>query len=224
MTGLIEPFKSAIALFAALQLTSLVLWATVPVKELRAASISACALSFVTSLMFCALSYVEHSKSLAPSLLLNAYLFISLLFDAVMLRTLWLTPLSIATRNLFTASFILKGIILLLEAKGKREYFSSSDKHRSPEESSSLYSQGLFWWLNSIIIHGFRHILKPEDLYEVDEAMSTEVLGLKFWKAWNECESGPYRMPTMPLIARCQLLDKENTNSSWSQLMSSNGQ
>lgn len=182
--------KSAIALFAALQLTSIVLWATLPGIGLRSPSISASTLSFVTSLMFCALSYVEHSKSLAPSLLLNAYLFLSLLFDAVMLRTLWLTPFGIAIRNLFTTSFIMKGIILLLEVMGKRRYLSSSDKQRSPEETSGLYSQGLFWWFNSIIIHGFRHILKPDDLYEVDEAMSAEVLDSKFWKVWNECKFG----------------------------------
>jgi hypothetical protein len=138
--------------------------------------------------MFCALSHVEHSKSLAPSPLLNAYLFLAYLFDAVMLRTLWLMPFDIPIRNIFTASFSMKGIILLLEAKEKREYFSNSDKQRSPEETSGLYSQGLFWWLNSIITHGFRHILKPDDLYEVDEAMSSEVLDTKFWKAWNSCE------------------------------------
>lgn len=140
--------------------------------------------------MFCALSYVEHSKSLAPSFLLNAYLILSLLFDAVMLRTLWLTPFNIAIRNLFTASFIMKGIILLLESKAKREYFSSSDKQRSLEETSGLYRQGFFWWLNTIIIYGFRHILKPDDLFEVNENMSAEVLDSKSWKAWNKCEFG----------------------------------
>jgi ATP-binding cassette, subfamily C (CFTR/MRP), member 1 len=140
--------------------------------------------------MFCELSYVEHSKSLAPSLVLNTYLFLSLLFDTVVLRTLWLTPFDIAIRNLFTASFIMKGIILLLEAMGKRKYLSSSDKQCSPKETSGLYSQGLFCWLNSIIVYGFRHILKPDDLYEVDEAMSTEVLDSTFWKAWIKCEFG----------------------------------
>ena len=105
-----------------------------------------------------------------------------------MLRTLWLTPFKIAIRNIFTASFIVKSVILLLEAKGKRKYFSSSDEQRSPEETSGLYSQGLFWWLNSIIIHGFHHILKPDDLHEVDQALSTEALDSKFWDAWNKCE------------------------------------
>lgn len=165
------------------------LWATFPDTGLRGPSIAASTLSFVTSLVFCALSYAEHSKSLAPSLLLNAYLFLSLVLDAVLLRTLWLTPFDTAIRNLFTASSIMKCIILLLEAKEKRAYFSSSDKQRSPEETSGLYSQGVFWWLNSIIIHGFRNILKPDDLYEVDEAMSTAVLDSKFWMAWNKCKS-----------------------------------
>src|SRR5277367_6111409 len=139
---------SAIALFAVLQLGSIVLWDTFPQAGLRGPPISAFALSFVTSLMFCALSYLGHSKSLAPSPLLNAYLFLSLVFDAVILRTLLLTPFNIAIRNLFIASFIMKGVILLLEAKEKRKYFSSSDRQRSPEEISGSYSQGFFWRLN----------------------------------------------------------------------------
>lgn len=167
----------------------MVWWASLPQNSLRGLSIAASTLSFLTSLILCALSYVEHSKSLAPSALLNAYLFLSLIFDAVILRTLWLSPLYVAIRNIFTTSFILKGIILLLEAKEKGQYVNNGTL-RTPEETSGLYSQGLFWWINSIIMRGFRHILRPDDLYEVDEGMASDGLNSRFWNTWNTCEFG----------------------------------
>lgn len=162
-----------------------------PQNGLRGLSIAASTLSFLTSLILCALSYVEHSKSLAPSALLNAYLFISIIFDAVILRTLWLSPLNIGIRDIFTTSFMLKAIILILEAKEKGKYVNNNDTPHTPEETSGLYSQGLFWWLNSIIMRGFRHILKPDDLYEIDEDMSSDFLNSTFWNTWTACEFRP---------------------------------
>jgi hypothetical protein len=105
-----------------------------------------------------------------------------------LLRALWLTPFNIAIRNLFTASFSLKAVILLLEVRDKRAYFNDCDKSRSPEETSGLYSQSVFWWLNSILVQGFRQVLKPDDLYRIDDDMSAELLSTGFWKVWNECK------------------------------------
>jgi ATP-binding cassette subfamily C (CFTR/MRP) protein 1 len=187
--------KAAIAVFAAVQLALVVLWATQPRVPARQASISASSLSLVTSLMLCALSYLEHSKSLRPSILINAYLFMTLLFDATMVRTLWLAPFNNAIRNSSTASFALKGVILVLEAREKPGYFNfPGDKQRSPEEFGGLYNQCLFWWLNSVMMQGFRHILKPDDLYPVVYDMSSERLNEKFWKTWNKCKPDVTRL------------------------------
>jgi hypothetical protein len=136
-------------------------------------------------LLLLALSYFEHSKSLRPSALLNAYLFITVLFDIAVLRTLWLALPSTTIRSLFTTSFALKATILFLEAKEKRNYINASNR-TSPEETSGLYSQSFVWWLNSIIRQGYQHVLKPMDLYPIDENMSSEVLNRRFWKEWNK--------------------------------------
>jgi ATP-binding cassette subfamily C (CFTR/MRP) protein 1 len=177
-----------VALFAVVQLTLVILWAIQLPVGFQRASLAASTLSFVASLVFCVLSFTEHSKSLRPSILLSAYLLISLIFDAVMIRTLWLTTFDGLIRDLFTTSFALKAVILFLEAKEKREWFIAEDKLRSPEESSGIYSQSLFWWLNSMIMRGFRQVLKPDDLYRLDERMSSELLNARFWKAWNTCK------------------------------------
>ena len=171
-----------------MQLTLLVLWAT-DSQALRDASIVAAAFSFVDSVVFCLLSYKEHSRSLRPSVLLNTYLLASSLFDAVRLRTLWLMPYNSIIRIIFTTSFALKVVILLLEAREKRSYLNETDRQRGPEETSGLFSQSFFWWLNSVIRKGFRQILIVDDLYPIDKELLSEELGTRFWKAWNSCES-----------------------------------
>ncbi len=61
-------------------------------------------LTLVGSLVFGLLSYAEHVRSVQPSLLLNAYLFFTLLFDIVRARTLWLMRYNRVIAIIFTAS------------------------------------------------------------------------------------------------------------------------
>lgn len=156
--------------------------------SLQGPASTASSLSFVSSLMLLGISYLEHAKSLRPSPLINAYLFFTVLFDIAIVRTLWLAFPSNAIRELFTASFALKVVILILEAKEKRDYVPTN-AGLGPEETSGLYSQSLVWWLNSIIRLGYRYILTPTDLYPVDGSMSSERLNTQFWVAWNRGES-----------------------------------
>jgi ATP-binding cassette subfamily C (CFTR/MRP) protein 1 len=183
--GLLTP-QAAISLFAISQLILVVLWATEFTSgALRSVSIASTSLSFVVSLIACALSYTEHSKSLSPSLILNAYLFVSLVLDGATLRTTWLSPLPASIRALITTSFTLKAAILILEAKEKREYILNVDHQHSPEDTSGLYSRGLFWWLNPLLLEGFHHLLKPSDLFPVADGMSAAVINERFWNNWD---------------------------------------
>lgn len=177
----------AIAIFAVFQLTQMAWWAAQSehLGRLRAVSIAASCVSFVASLMFCALSYVEHAKSLRPSSILNAYLLVSVVLDGAIMRTFWLTDnLSTAICATFSVSFALKVIMLVLEAKEKAVY-TSEEGMRNPEATSGLYSRGLCWWLNPLLLDGFRRLLKPHDLYTLDEDMSAGALNEKFWAVWN---------------------------------------
>ena len=180
--------QAILGIFAFLQLTLTLLWATRPQARAHGPSTAAAACSFAATLALCCLSPLEHSKSIRPSALINAYLFVSLIFDAVMLRTLWLTsPFSATIRDVFTASFALKSVILVQEAFEKRRFLQAADKAYGPETTSGLYGKALFWWLNGLIRRGFRQVLTPNDLYPIDQAMESETIDAKFWKTWSEC-------------------------------------
>lgn len=146
-------------------------------------SIVAATLSFCNAVAFSALSYLEHSKSLRPSALLNTYLFFSLLFDVVRARILWLRGDDISFSALFTASLAMKAIMLILESWRKSPL--GEMRNKSPEESAGIFALSLFLWLNRLVIHGFRKLLLMEDLYPMAEKMSAESLHHEFWAKWT---------------------------------------
>jgi ATP-binding cassette subfamily C (CFTR/MRP) protein 1 len=159
--------------------------------ERTPAAIAAAALSVVDAFTFCILSYAEHGRNLRPSAVLGAYLFFSLLFDIVRVRTLWLIGEDTTVARLFTTSVVLKAVILLLEAKEKREFLRPEDQGKGPEELSSIFSQSIFYWLNQLISSGYSKILSLQDLYPLDAKLEAQNLGPKLSVVWNKCECLP---------------------------------
>lgn len=176
--------------FAAVELSLFVLWCRSSLTERTQASIASASLSFVDALAFLPLSYLEHSKSLRPSAILNVYLFFSIIFDAIRVRTMWLieNKFNSDIAVLFTMSFCLKSILLVLEAWEKKRYLSDRDRTSySPEETSGALAQGLFVWLNRLILDGATKALSVDDLYPLDHEMITEKLYAKFQDNWDQC-------------------------------------
>ena len=186
--SLLTGLQSAITAYAVIQLLLVPVWAGTSLP-FRPAALFAFSLSFVAALALAVLSSLEHNKSIQPSGVINVYLFFSVLLNAVVLRTLWLTPYDKKARDLFTASFVLNTILLGMEATEKRRYFVEvEDQRQSPEESAGLYNQAIYWWLNALIFKGYQQDLKPIDLPPINTSMTAEALDVRFWSSWNDCE------------------------------------
>ncbi|TVY72155.1 ABC transporter atnG [Fusarium oxysporum f. sp. cubense] len=175
-----------IALLAVLHLVLVVLWATRPSNSrLDRVSVAAACVSFASSLMSCVLSRAEHAKSPRPSSLLSLFLAVSLLLDVALLRTLWLVPMSTAIPAVFTAAFALKAIIVVLEGWSKAPYLIADSGPHSPEVTAGLYARAVFAWVTPLLLTGFRKLLRPMDLFELDEEMGSAALIDGFWKHWH---------------------------------------
>ncbi|KAF5540282.1 multidrug resistance-associated 1 [Fusarium mexicanum] len=175
-----------IALLAVLHLVLLVLWATRPSNSrLDRVSVAAACVSFASSLMSCVLSRVEHAKSPRPSSLLTLFLAVSLLLDIALLRTLWLIPVITAIPAVFTAAFALKAIIVVLEGWSKASYLVAGSGPHSPEVTAGLYARAVFAWVTPLLLTGFRKLLRPMDLFELDEEMGSAGLIDGFWRHWH---------------------------------------
>ncbi|KAI4745287.1 multidrug resistance-like protein [Aureobasidium sp. EXF-12298] len=135
---------------------------------------------------------MEHSRSLRPSMLLNSYLFATVVLDAATLRTLWLIPhFSSRIRAIFTVAFAVKAVVLVLEGWGKRAYYNA-ERDMSPEDFSGIFGQALLSWLNRLVWRGSRHLLKPEDLYPVSDDVASATLATRFSQEWDDqSKTGP---------------------------------
>ena len=144
---------------------------------------AASVLKLVSALLMITLSALDHSRSPRPSVLLTSYLALTLLLDATQARTLWL--LSYGKSELtysatFSAAIALKATMLLLEARQKSPWVCWDHKEHSPEETSGIFSLGVFLWLNKMLRMGNRKIMTIDDLYPLDSAMSAQELQDKF--------------------------------------------
>ncbi|RBR10554.1 uncharacterized protein FIESC28_09418 [Fusarium coffeatum] len=178
-----------IVLLAVLHLVLVVLWATLlrpSNTRLDRVSIAAACVSFASSLMSCILSRAEHAKSARPSSLLNVFFAVSLLLDVALLRTLWLVPVSVAIPAVFTAAFVLKGILVVAEGWSKAPYLVSGSGIHSPEVTAGLYARVVFTWVAPLLLTGFRKLLRPMDLFELDEDMGSAGLIGRFWGYWDK--------------------------------------
>jgi hypothetical protein len=151
-------------LLLAAELTDLVLWTSQDAPKTKAA-IPAAAISVAVVLALSCLSFLEYPRSTRSSDGINVFLFLSVIFDAVMARTLWLLPNAYKLALCTTICTALKLLLLALEAQGKTRFLFPQYKHLAPEELSGVFSRRLFWWLNEILLRGYKTVLLPSQLY-----------------------------------------------------------
>ncbi|KAG9258286.1 multidrug resistance-like protein [Emericellopsis atlantica] len=149
-------------------------------------TVPSAALALVASIVFAVLSTLKQRASLRPSLLITAYLSLSVLLDAARARTLWLSPsVSTSTRSLLTASLTLRAVILLLESTEKRSYLLPEYRSVSAETTSGPINTSLFWWLNPLFLRGYRSLLHYDHLGRLDEELESERLAVRLRHAWR---------------------------------------
>lgn len=109
-----------------------------------------------------------------------------MLFDVARVRTRWLGR-DDAVAGILTASVTMKCVMLSLEAIEKRSLLGLHT-HFSVESTSGFISRSLFWWLNPLLVTGFKSILSVDDLPAVHEKLDSERLGDKLQAQWDKCE------------------------------------
>ncbi|CCF42960.1 ABC transporter [Colletotrichum higginsianum] len=176
----VQTIKLAIVtVYATLQFALLILQTTSNGSRIDGFAVGASALNLLAALFMIGLSYAEHSRALRPSMLLTGYVFFQILFDAAQTRTSWLMARTFSTQlfaRLFTASLAVKIVILLVEAQRKAKWIRWTAEEHSPEETSGLFSLGVYYWLNRLFLHGYRNVLTIKDLYALDRGMISETM------------------------------------------------
>lgn len=149
-------------------------------------------LSLLDAIGLLVLSNEEHAKSIQPSPLISFYLLISSLCDAVRLRSIWLRGTSHhVIPVLSTIALGLKLSMFFLESRSKENNFLSKGSiSYGPEEISDIFRNGLFVWINRLLVRGFRGILSPSDLFPLPQTLHAEALHDRFQADWKSTECG----------------------------------
>ncbi|KAI5461452.1 P-loop containing nucleoside triphosphate hydrolase protein [Mariannaea sp. PMI_226] len=172
------------AIYSALQVILLAFVASIKKLNTRM-SLPAAILNLFASFAIVALAHFEHVKSIRPSFLLTAYLFVSLLFDAARLRTEWLLSVNIPYAAVMSVSATLKLVLLVLETIEKRKILVNSNSIPSKESTSGPLSRGFLVWLNSLLLSGWATDLTNGDLPSIYEKISSDKLAVRFDTAWR---------------------------------------
>jgi ATP-binding cassette subfamily C (CFTR/MRP) protein 1 len=152
------------------------------------AAVPSAVLSFVASFGLLFLSRLEHSRSVRPSFILSIYLLVSVSVDALQVRTLFLRHDKPAIVGLSTANVAIKSVLLVLESKSKREHLRSPYKSYPPELTSGIYNRSFFWWINPLLVTGFRELITLDDLFVIDTSLNSEVLLVEIQASWSKCK------------------------------------
>ncbi|KFY05556.1 hypothetical protein V492_08453 [Pseudogymnoascus sp. VKM F-4246] len=169
------------------------------------ASLAAALLALVATFGLCVLSYVEHCKNIRPSSIINAYLLLTVPFDIAQLRTRWLRGDNLAGNGVASAILAVKLFVLISEATEKTKILFTPYANCSPENTSSLYSRGLFWWLNPLFRLGFRNVVNDDDLFAADGDLLSSSLETRFNKHWAGRKKYPKKHTLVWVMFRMML-------------------
>jgi len=118
------------------------------------ATLTAASFGLIDAIGLCILSHTEHIYTVRPSALINVYLLVTLPFDVVRCKTLWIDGATKSVAAVFSSTVGVKLIILVAEAIEKRSILLDRYRYSSPEVTSGIYSRSFFWWLNTLMITG----------------------------------------------------------------------
>ncbi|UKZ75697.1 hypothetical protein TrVFT333_003389 [Trichoderma virens FT-333] len=192
--------------FFGTQIAVLVVLAKHPETAAHALSLGAAIITLLASILAIGLSYLEHSRSLKPSILLESYLLSTLLFDIVQVRTIWLSHQK-TLAVVFTVALAIKAVNFCLEATPKSQLKDNQKNKHSPEITSGIFSIGVFLWLNSLLFCGYRGTIATDDLYPLDASMKARRLHNKLTSTRHpEAATDQQTLELIPLKNLCWAL------------------
>ncbi|XWW92914.1 hypothetical protein V2A60_000841 [Cordyceps javanica] len=170
---------------AAVQLAIVVFWFKSPLdsKVAEAAAI----LYFLGSIGVIIITYASHAYFLQPVIFLASYLSVTLLLDLVTIYTYHhRTGLNtIARLTCFLPA--LKFILLALEEVSKRSLIVAENRDKLGREiTAGFWNRATFFWVNPLLLFGFRYVIHNGDLSDVGEQFDSKHLYEKLKVSWEK--------------------------------------
>jgi len=141
-------------------------------------------LVFATLTLHC-----EHSRGHRSSGVLTIFWLLSLLVDIVRFRTFLIDAQHIPVHNWLHIAFfaphfgfdLMSFVFSLLKEPPPYE---AEEGNESPERHASFFSVISFWWLNPLMMTGYKRALTPQDLWELNRNDRAAQLSATFRGKW----------------------------------------
>ncbi|KAG8530148.1 uncharacterized protein KY384_005631 [Bacidia gigantensis] len=172
------------AIYGGIQVALVALWAG-PTTTRTNTSIANAVISLIGACALGFLSFVEHHRTIRPSLILELWLFVTLLFDIARVRTLWLQEYQTTIAAVTSVSVGVKAFLALLEAIEKRRLLRQEWTDTSTEATSGFYKKAFFWWLNPLFRKGYTKSLELEELFVLDKHLRSDFLYTTVKTTWE---------------------------------------
>ena len=88
-------------------------------------------------------------------------------------------------------------MLLILESREKSRILKEPYKSLSPEEKAGVFSRTFLWWVNPLIIDGYKRLLSAEDLPKINSEFASAPLRDAMQKGWDQrCMESPQEFPS----------------------------
>ncbi len=141
-------------------------------------------------------------RSIRPSGLLILYLTLSLIFDVARCRTLWGIQSGETAATVLSVTIGFKAVLFILEAVEKRAFLLPKYQGLPPEATAGELNIWFTWWLNPILLRGFKKHLSMQTLFDVDPGLKASEEDDGLVQAWKQCECSS---PILLVIKLCPL-------------------
>lgn len=142
---------------------------------------------FLAALVFIPLSWLEHTRSLRPSAILEIYFALSIPLGIIQCKTLWMIRGFKPIAVIFTVMLVTRLIALLAESQGKRRILLSPYRNVPPDGTNGVFGLLSIAWLFPLMRRGFTSTLSLQNLLQLNKEMASKTLLESTSQQWNSC-------------------------------------
>lgn len=147
-------------------------------------------LGLVSAVLMTVLSSQEHRRTVQPSDVLTISLIVSAACDSFIAQAVYVPGRGADGSYYFWPLLYLalagtKLLLFVLELLPKTSLLLPGWTEVPIEESSSFINKTFFWWLNGLILHGYRNVIAVSKIYSLDEELQSQNAFGKLYLTWS---------------------------------------
>jgi ATP-binding cassette subfamily C (CFTR/MRP) protein 1 len=151
-------------------------------------TIASAIITLVSTFVLAIASNFEHYRNARPSSPISIYLVLTWVFDVAKVRSLIVIEHGKPLAYMQAVSAGVKLGLVVLELKEKRSWLTDPKSFPAPESTANFFNRLTFFWVNPLLLQGYRKPLNEDDLFEVQDQIVGEKNLLAFAERWEKCE------------------------------------